>query len=278
MNIYDQLKRIKKHSDNIHGHIQEYESQNDEIQLRKKVAVNKYSNYLLEVSKHHSIPVMDVEVKRFLKNIPPNGLILDIGGCWGWHWRNIEKIRPDVKIIILDLVRENFEHTKNILNNLLNKSIFLVHGNAVSLDFDSNTFDGIWSVQATQHIPNYNTVFMEAFRVLKTKGYFSDYSLHNAPLIRMIYKLFNKHYHVEGFVNGYYYLRRPNKELKIKLLRIFENQLITRYTEILFSPAIRLPIGGKDKSIFGMFDALLSGNSWFNSLVARQISIHIHKP
>lgn len=277
MNLFDQLNSFKKYDDDIYGYIKNDTSQEIEIQLRKKIASKNYNNYLLEISKHHSIPVMDSEIKRFLKDIPINGLILDIGGCWGWHWRKIDKMRPDVKIVILDFVRENFKHTKIILNNFLGINIFLVHGNALSLDFNDNTFDGVWSSQVTQHIPNYNSVVKEVFRVLKIKGYFSDYILNNAALVRMIYKLFNKPYHLEGYVHDFYYLRRTNYESKKELSRVFKNKLITRFTEIIFSPGIGLPIGGHNNSILGRFDSLLSGTSLFLGLVARQSSFHIRK-
>ena len=42
--------------------------QEDEIKLRENVAARIYPNYLHEVCKHHSIAVMDREVKTFLQN------------------------------------------------------------------------------------------------------------------------------------------------------------------------------------------------------------------
>ncbi|MBW1909674.1 MAG: methyltransferase domain-containing protein [Deltaproteobacteria bacterium] len=41
-----------------------------------------------------------------------------------------------------------------MLGKLVNISIFLVHGDATSLVFNDNTFDGYWSVQTLQHIPD----------------------------------------------------------------------------------------------------------------------------
>jgi len=40
---------------------------------------------------------MDNEVKKFVNLLPRNAIICDIGGSWGWHWRNIEKIPPILK-------------------------------------------------------------------------------------------------------------------------------------------------------------------------------------
>ena len=110
---------------------------------------------------------MDKEVTKFLKYIKINGVIIDVGGCWGWHWRYIHKQRPDIKIVIIDFVRENLFIAQEVLGNQINRSIFLVHGNAMDLNFPDNSFDGYWSVQCIQHIPDYRKVYLEAHRVLK---------------------------------------------------------------------------------------------------------------
>ena len=55
-----------------------------EMALRKRVAARQYVNYLDAISCSHFIAVMDYEVDRYLTKIPQGGLILDIGGCWGW--------------------------------------------------------------------------------------------------------------------------------------------------------------------------------------------------
>ena len=47
---------------------------------------------------------MDEEINHFISITPKNGVILDIGGCWGWHWRKIHKIRPDLNVVIVDLI------------------------------------------------------------------------------------------------------------------------------------------------------------------------------
>ena len=47
--------------------------------MRENVASKQCSNHLDEISEHHSIPVIDAEVEQFLKDIPQNGWILDIG-------------------------------------------------------------------------------------------------------------------------------------------------------------------------------------------------------
>ena len=130
---------------------------------------------------------MDKEVSLFLHEIPENGIILDVGGCWGWHWRYLYRTRPDVKVYIIDFIRGNLLHAKSVLKDSVGKNVFLIHGDATSLVFDNNVFDGYWSVQALQHIPNYKTVINEAFRVLKNGGIFANYSLNIQWPIKMLY-------------------------------------------------------------------------------------------
>ena len=273
------LKNLEHKEDSIWGNVYDYGKQKQEKILREEYANNKkYGDYLSEIKHHHSIPVMDSEVKKFLNLIPKNGVILDIGGCWGWHWRNLNNVRPDIKIIILDLIRENLLHAKKLLNELIdNQQIFLIHGNATDLKFEDKIFDGVWSVQTTQHIPNFFNVCKEIHRVLKPKGIYWDYSLNNAKFTRLIYRLFKKNYHLDGELKGFYFLRRVNKEIFSTLKDIFNQNFEIRYSEILFSPELHLPIGGNHKSIFGFIDSKLTGNGIIRSLIARQCSFHIKK-
>ena len=199
----------------------DYSGQETEKNLRENVASKKYSNYLDTLSKHHSIPVMDAEVERFLKGIPKNGWILDIGGCWGWHWRRINDTRPDITVFILDFVRKNLFHAKVILGNCLNNNIFLVHGDGTSLKFEENTFDGWWSVQTLQHIPNFKKAVSEAWRVLKPQGLFANYSLNNHALIKLIYLTMGKHYHIKGNIPGEFYLERASQQQLEQIEEIF---------------------------------------------------------
>ena len=265
-------------SDGIWGFVTEYGEQQEEKLLRQSVAKQHHGDYLHIVRSHHSIPVMDVEIKKFLKQIPFGGTVLDIGGCWGWHWRKIHKQRADIKLVIVDLVRENLIHAKSILKELTdNANLWLVHGNACSLSFDDKSFDGIWSVQTTQHIPDFDIVSSELFRVLKSGGIYWDYGLNNAPVVRFIYKLFGKTYHTEGSIDGKFYLRRVNESVINSVRDTFQTEPYVTYSEILFTPDLGLPIGGGEASIFGKFDSAITGSSPFCRWFARQCSFHIQK-
>ena len=59
------------------------ERQADEIRDRVSVAQRSDDDLLFEISRHHSISVMDRELRRFLRDVPADGIVADIGGGWG---------------------------------------------------------------------------------------------------------------------------------------------------------------------------------------------------
>lgn len=270
--------RMHLGSDGIWGEVADYGEQEEEKTLRQYIAKKDYDDYLSEISKHHSIPVMDKQVRSFLNQIPQGGVILDIGGCWGWHWRSIAKQRPDITLIIVDLIRQNLLHAKKILNGMVNDNkVLLVHSNACSLEFEDETFDGIWSVQATQHIPDFDIVCSEAFRVLKIRGIYWDYGLNNATLFRLVYKLFRKTYHLDGLIDGKFFLRRVNKNITNIVKDTFNSEPSVRYSEVLFTPDLGFPLGGEENSILGKLDSMFTGKFFLWKFVARQYSFHVQK-
>lgn len=271
------LSTLSQASDGIYSSGVDINAQAEEKRFREEIASRKIDNYLQEIAKYHSVPVMDKEVKHFLKKIPKNGVILDVGGCWGWHWRNIETLRPDVRVVILDFVRKNLKHAKKLLRKQINRSAFLLYGDATSIKIGDNLFDGYWSVQTMQHIPNFKKAAKEAFRVLKPGGVYANYSLNNQALVRFIYRLLGKHYHVSGKVDGSFYLdRASNNQIDI-LEKIFGVEVVKRYSEILFSPELLLQIGSKERSITGKLDSLFSSSFKPLALIARQQSHHLIK-
>lgn len=240
-----------------------------EIKTREKVATIKYIDYLEEISKFHSINVMDKEINFFLKQIPENSIICDIGGCWAWHWRNILQQRPDIKIFIIDLVIENFKIAKFFIGKNLNKRIYLINDDICNIKIPSNVFDAIWSVQTLQHIPSYKLAIKNIFKILKNNGILFNYNLNINPIIEFIYKIIGKKYFKEGYT-PFFYLSRSSIKQKNTIEKIFENQVKTRYCEILFHPDIKLFFSGKRNSIVGIIDSWLSGEQKFKKIFARQ--------
>src|ERR1019366_9213197 len=212
-----------------------------------------------------------------LNGIAKNGLVVDVGGCWGWHWRRLNVSRPDVTVFIVDFVRQNLVHASNILGEKIGRNVFLVHGEATQLKVPGETFDGYWSVQTLQHIPEFSKAIGEAYRVLKAGGVFANYSLNNQLLVRFIYKVFGKQYHIEGNIPGAFYLARASNVQYDQIRELFSNDVYVRYTEVLFSPELGFINCGKN-SVLGTLDRHLSSNSRLLSWIARQKSYHTVKP
>ena len=272
------LGKLTVGSDGIWGDVDDYGEQEAEKNLRQSVASKVYSDYLDDIRMHHSIPVMDREIEEFLSQIPHGGVVLDIGGCWGWHWRKADIQRPDITVVIVDLVRENLLHANEVLKDqVANQKVFLVHGNACALEFEDDAFDGVWSVQTTQHIPDFGLSCSEIYRVLKPNGIYWDYGLNNAALIRHIYKLFGKTYHVEGMIDGKFFLRRVNDNVIRIVKDTFHADPVIGYSELLFTPDLGVPIGGKEDSLLGTLDANLTSKFFMLKLFARQSSFHVRK-
>jgi len=277
------LKDLPLHDDGIYrGLIADNRSQNTEIEMRQNFANQEIDDYFSLIQKSHSVPVMDFEVRRFLREMPSEAIILDIGGCWGWHWRQIKEVRPDVRILIVDFVLQNLIHAKKILGDLVGKEVFLVHADATNLPFLSADsigigFDGVWTVQTLQHIPDFKSAVSELFRVLGPKGLFINYSLNIQPHMQFIYKLLKKKYHISGILNGEYFLDRASSSQKLVIESQFNSEVTERWTEFLFSPELLFFRPGIQSSVLGMLDTRFSNNIGFLKSLARQHSFECRK-
>lgn len=249
----------------------------DEQKLRTKIALECQSNFLEEISKHHSITVMDHEVSRYLDSMPKDGIILDVGGCWGWHWRNLSSQRPDICVIIVDFSRANLINAKNLLGTLVGSQVELVHADATLLPFPEGVFDGFWTVQVLQHIPNFYDACSEAYRVMKFGAKLSNHSLHITPLIRYAHIILRKKYHIDGYVKDKFFLCRANEEQVKTLTKIFQAEVVSRYSELLFHPEFRIRSSGFIGTLIGKFDVWLSYSRVLGSFLARQRSFEVIK-
>jgi len=256
--------------------------QAEEKLLRKRVATEQDKDYLSVIALNHSIPVMDYEVDRFLRSIPEGGLIIDIGGCWGWHWRRLAETRSDVGVLIIDFVRENLTNSEKVLGGLVGTQIALMHADATCLPYqignDFLGFDGVWTTQTIQHIPDFEQSVSEVYRTLKRGGIFANYSLKRQPHIQMLYRLLGKHYVIEERVDEMYWLARASAEQKQLIENIFAAKVKERWSEILYSPELHFIAPGRIGSWLGKIDTLLSNNIGLMGWFARQCSFHCKKP
>ena len=186
------------------------------------------------------------------------------------------ELLPDVQVVIVDFVRANLLHACDLLGDAINRSIFLVHGDATDLRFSDGAFDGYWTVQTLQHIPGFEQVVREAHRVLRPAGQFACYSLNRAKAVEIAYRLMGRSYHVRGKRPESFYLARGSVEEATIVGRVFGSPVKSRYTEVLFHPDLRLRTG-RAASWIGTADAYLSSGMPLFAWIARQRSYHTRK-
>ena len=248
-----------------------FNKQDVEFKMRKEIAQMSFDNYLDEISKFHSVEVMDAEVKKFVYQLNENSIILDLGCGWCWHWRDIEKYRPDIKIVAFDFVYENFLHAKKILSKETKKQIYFVNDDMHNLNFKDNTFDAIWTVQVFQHIKEINQVLKESIRVLKKNCWIYNYHLNNSIFVKLKDFFFKK-----KNIQMYYYLNRDIRSIEKIFFNIFKNDIVKEYNEILFHPELNLNLGKKN-SYFLFLDSKMSTNNFLGSQLSRQVLIKTKK-
>jgi ubiquinone/menaquinone biosynthesis C-methylase UbiE len=251
-------------------------AQADEVREREAVARTASGDLLGEVGRHHSIAVMDREVRRFLHSVPEYGVVLDAGGGWGWQWRHLGAHRPDVGVVILDFVRDNLRQAARLLGGSVDDQVALVHADATQLPFGDAMFAGYWSVQTLQHIPDFDRAVGEARRVLRPNAPFACYSLNHQTLVEAMYRALGRRYHVRGPRQGSSYLSRATAREAANVERVFGAAVTCRYTEVLFHPDLGMQAGG-ERSWIGRLDTALSSDRAVLSWIARQRSYHTRK-
>src|SRR5208337_492206 len=146
--------------------------QKKERVIRDQVAQNYASasvDELLQVlGLHHCIPVMQRRAGNFRQRFSSNCLILDVGGGWGWHWRNT----TGPIVLLIDFSLENLLVAKRLLSE--ENRVVLIWGDASHLPIRSRTISGVWSAQATQCFPHpVMELFLSELRRVLQPEYFS---------------------------------------------------------------------------------------------------------
>ncbi|MDP9148277.1 MAG: class I SAM-dependent methyltransferase, partial [Acidobacteriota bacterium] len=168
-------------------------------------------------------------------------------------------------------------HARRLLGPLVDSQVALVHADATALPFDTagetvRGFDGVWTVQVFQHIPDFDGACREARRVLRLGGHFVNFSLHDAPLYRPIYRIAGKTLHLDGMVNDAFHLTRANCRQRATVASIFGGKVTDRYTECFFHPNFGLSRAGRCGSWMGRLDAWLGNFPAVARWIARQRS------
>lgn len=131
--------------------------------LRKTIAAYDTSpeKYVKSTQKLVSL----LEIKKFAKHLPPNGLILDAGCAFGRDTKILTA--KGFKVVGVDLPEELLKRAKKFLPQVK----FLLM-DVRRLKFHDNYFDGIWCHATLLHLnkDDIRKSLREFYRVLKTKG------------------------------------------------------------------------------------------------------------
>lgn len=276
----DHLRSVSDLSDGIYRCQEQSSLQLREVEIRDTGALSApddIDGLMRLVSHHHSVEVMKCEIRKFIDSVPYGGIILDVGVGWGWHWLGLSVYRPDLLVCVLDFSLQSLVRAKKVLANESSNSFVYVCGNALNLKFESESINSYWSVQTLQHVDSFETAISEAHRVLVDGSQFVSYSLNTQPVVRSLYNVLGRSYVVNGEYSEGINLSRASTEQFAVVERIFGAPVEARYSEILFSPEILLNFPGRQNSLLGKIDNLLTGNSFFSRNFARQCSYHALK-
>ena len=97
--------------------------------------------------------------------------LLEVGPGTGYYTLPVaEWIGPDGKLEILDLQREMLDHTMRAARERGLENIVAREGDARSLPYEENRFDGVFLVTTLGEVPDQDTALREFARVIKPGG------------------------------------------------------------------------------------------------------------
>ncbi|MCM8797248.1 MAG: class I SAM-dependent methyltransferase [Candidatus Omnitrophica bacterium] len=100
-----------------------------------------------------------------LKNLPVNGILLDIGSGDGRYLKRASLIRPDLKLYAIDIDIYLERITPQDLDS------FIIADCTNHLPLKDESIDFVHCSSVIEHILQVSIIFKEIFRVLKKKGY-----------------------------------------------------------------------------------------------------------
>jgi ubiquinone/menaquinone biosynthesis C-methylase UbiE len=107
--------------------------------------------------------------ERFLPYLPEHAHILDVGCGGGKFTKYVADQRPDATVIGIDLARPQLDRAAKLLRGYGDR-VRIESGDATSLAFGDNTFDGVLSYGSIKHWTNRDIGLAECLRVLKPAG------------------------------------------------------------------------------------------------------------
>ena len=99
-------------------------------------------------------------------------LVLDLACGPGNFTRSVARAGGDTVVVGLDLARQMIERAVELTRQQSVDSVYYLRGNALSLPFQSETFDGVICCGGLQIFTDYHQALAEISRVLKVEGEF----------------------------------------------------------------------------------------------------------
>lgn len=215
------------------------ESQSVEYRLREQVAGEWQGKapeeILRKLRKHHLLASMENRARSFAAAIE-QGVIVDIGAGWGWHWRSYRGLRP---VVAVDFSLAN---CRLAASTFLRDNPFVQVVCADATRLPVREAAGIWSVQTFQHFPPavMAAVLEECRRLARPHGLRAEIiNQHPVPFVRAIYWVFRRPYLMCGRNQRFFLHRRRAQEL-VDLFRPIARGIEVSYSELFFHPDILL--------------------------------------
>lgn len=229
--------------------------QKSEHEMRESVAnpyIDQPQKAIHVATGHHSRGVMLYRAKSVLESISRsiterNKLLVDLGCGFGWHWVDMARLYPSVKFLLVDFSISNLLVCRSIMPFKDYPNVLCFHADISSLPVRGGVSDFCWSVQVIQHLPEEKrkAAFEEIKRIQKPGAGSYVAWVRPVPLIRLVYSLLGRKYHVKGVMRDGMFLQCFDDEIEADLKSFLRNTIfnIPRRYSILSSKSASEWIG-----------------------------------
>jgi SAM-dependent methyltransferase len=220
------------------------DTQKTELELRDSVAapfVTSGQAAVREATGHHARGVMLRRAQQMVAAAGRNGLVVDVGCGFGWHWMDIAVARPDLRFILIDFSAVNLRVCRNLMPFSEHSNVLCVQASAVDLPLRAGVARLAWTVQVLQHLhpEDREKALAEMERILVYGGSFYVAWLRPVPLMKIVYRVAGKKYHVAGDTPSGLYVDRFDAAIETELRRVFPAGRVT-LSESIFHPELRI--------------------------------------